>query len=52
MDWDTKLHGKGSTVRCLLSEVYEKAGTLKHWGLIRMICGMLRMKVEELDAVS
>ncbi|XP_056586686.1 phosphorylase b kinase regulatory subunit alpha, skeletal muscle isoform isoform X3 [Triplophysa dalaica] len=50
MDWDTKLHGKGSTVRCLLSEVYEKAGTLKHWGLIRMICGMLRKKVEELDA--
>lgn len=52
MDWDTKLHGKGWTVRRLLSDLYEKAGMLKHWGLIRMICGMLRKKVEELDAVS
>uniref|UniRef100_A0A671NHH9 Phosphorylase b kinase regulatory subunit n=1 Tax=Sinocyclocheilus anshuiensis TaxID=1608454 RepID=A0A671NHH9_9TELE len=50
MDWDTKLHGKGWTVRRLLSDLYEKAGNLKHWGLIRMICGMLRKKVEELDA--
>lgn len=52
MDWDTKLHGKGWMVRRLLSDLYEKAGSLKHWGLIRMICGMLRKKVEELDAVS
>uniref|UniRef100_A0A673H0I8 Phosphorylase b kinase regulatory subunit n=1 Tax=Sinocyclocheilus rhinocerous TaxID=307959 RepID=A0A673H0I8_9TELE len=50
MDWDTKLHGKGWTVRRLLSDLYEMAGNLKHWGLIRMICGMLRKKVEELDA--
>uniref|UniRef100_A0A8C1I455 Phosphorylase b kinase regulatory subunit n=1 Tax=Cyprinus carpio carpio TaxID=630221 RepID=A0A8C1I455_CYPCA len=50
MDWDTKLHGKGWTVRRLLSDLYESAGNLKHWGLIRMICGMLHKKVEELDA--
>ncbi|KAJ8405833.1 hypothetical protein AAFF_G00312700 [Aldrovandia affinis] len=49
MDWDTKLHGRGSTVRKLLYELFEKAGTLRHWGLIRMISGMLRKKVEELD---
>lgn len=51
MDWDTRLHGKGSTVRSLLTELYEKAGELKHWGLIRMTSGMLRKKVEELDSV-
>nr|XP_009293853.1 phosphorylase b kinase regulatory subunit alpha, skeletal muscle isoform-like isoform X1 [Danio rerio] len=50
IDWDTKLHGIGWPVRRLLSDLYEKAGSLKHWGLIRMICGMLRKKVEELDA--
>uniref|UniRef100_UPI0037E93D24 phosphorylase b kinase regulatory subunit alpha, skeletal muscle isoform isoform X2 n=1 Tax=Semicossyphus pulcher TaxID=241346 RepID=UPI0037E93D24 len=50
MEWDTRLHGKGSTVRSLLSDLYEKAGELKHWSLIRMISGMLRKKVEELDS--
>ncbi|XP_059210651.1 phosphorylase b kinase regulatory subunit alpha, skeletal muscle isoform isoform X3 [Centropristis striata] len=50
MDWDTQLHGKGSTVRVLLTDLYEKAGELKHWSLIRMISGMLRKKVEELDS--
>ncbi|XP_029310752.1 phosphorylase b kinase regulatory subunit alpha, skeletal muscle isoform isoform X2 [Cottoperca gobio] len=50
MEWDTQLHGKGSTVRSLLSHLYEKAGDLKHWGLIRMISGMLKKKVEELDS--
>ncbi|KAM3590732.1 uncharacterized protein V6R79_015611 [Siganus canaliculatus] len=50
MEWDTNLHGKGSTVRSLLTDLYEKAGELKHWGLIRMISGMLRKKVEELDS--
>ncbi|XP_027894235.1 phosphorylase b kinase regulatory subunit alpha, skeletal muscle isoform isoform X5 [Xiphophorus couchianus] len=50
MEWDTQLQGKGSTVRSLLSELYEKAGDLKHWGLIRMISGMLKKKVEELDS--
>lgn len=52
MDWDTHLHGRGSTVRSLLSNLYEKAGDLKHWGLIRMISGMLKKKVEELDSVQ
>ncbi|XP_073330653.1 phosphorylase b kinase regulatory subunit alpha, skeletal muscle isoform isoform X2 [Pagrus major] len=50
MEWDTNLHGKGSTVRSLLTDLYEKAGELKHWGLIRMISGMLKKKVEELDS--
>ncbi|XP_039678591.1 phosphorylase b kinase regulatory subunit alpha, skeletal muscle isoform isoform X5 [Perca fluviatilis] len=50
MDWDTHLHGKGSTVRSLLSDLYEKAGEVKQWGLIRMISGMLKKKVEELDS--
>uniref|UniRef100_A0A8D3DGI4 Phosphorylase b kinase regulatory subunit n=1 Tax=Scophthalmus maximus TaxID=52904 RepID=A0A8D3DGI4_SCOMX len=50
MDWDTQLHGKGSTVRSLLTDLYEKAGDFKLWGLIRMISGMLRKKVEELDS--
>uniref|UniRef100_H3C860 Phosphorylase b kinase regulatory subunit n=1 Tax=Tetraodon nigroviridis TaxID=99883 RepID=H3C860_TETNG len=48
MDWDTRLHGRGSTVRSLLTELYDKAGELKHWSLIRMTSGMLRKKVEEL----
>ncbi|XP_076835748.1 phosphorylase b kinase regulatory subunit alpha, skeletal muscle isoform [Brachyhypopomus gauderio] len=49
MDWDTRLHGKGWTVKRLLGDLYEKAGSLRHWGLIRMVCGMLRRRVEELD---
>uniref|UniRef100_A0AAR2L290 Phosphorylase b kinase regulatory subunit n=1 Tax=Pygocentrus nattereri TaxID=42514 RepID=A0AAR2L290_PYGNA len=49
MEWDTQLHDKDSTVRELLLELYEKAGDLRCWGLIRMISGMLRKKVEELD---
>lgn len=51
MDWDTGLHGTGPTVRSLLGDLYEKAGELKHWGIIRLISGMLRKKVEELDSV-
>ncbi|XP_072314682.1 phosphorylase b kinase regulatory subunit alpha, skeletal muscle isoform isoform X2 [Eucyclogobius newberryi] len=50
MDWDTGLHGKGSTVQALLSDLYERVGELKHWGLIRMISGILKKKVEELDS--
>ncbi|KAM9836701.1 phosphorylase b kinase regulatory subunit alpha, skeletal muscle isoform [Aulostomus maculatus] len=50
MDWDTRLHGKGSTVRSLLTDLYEKVGELKHWGLIRMLSGILKKKVEELDS--
>ncbi|XP_061566548.1 phosphorylase b kinase regulatory subunit alpha, skeletal muscle isoform isoform X2 [Cololabis saira] len=49
MEWDTQLHGKGTTVRSLLSDLYEKAGDLKHWGLIRMISGILKKRVEELE---
>ncbi|XP_053485135.1 phosphorylase b kinase regulatory subunit alpha, skeletal muscle isoform isoform X3 [Ictalurus furcatus] len=49
LDWDTQLHGIGTTVHRLLMELYEKAGDLRCWGLIRMISGMLRKKVEELD---
>lgn len=52
MDWDTNLHGKGWTVKRLLSDLYEKAASLRHWGLIRMVSGMLRRKVEELDEVT
>lgn len=51
MDWDTHLHSKDTTVKSLLSDLYEKAGDLKHWGLLRMISGMLKKKVEELDSV-
>ncbi|XP_056298843.1 phosphorylase b kinase regulatory subunit alpha, skeletal muscle isoform isoform X2 [Pseudoliparis swirei] len=55
MDWDTGLQGPGlqgpgCTVRALLAELYERAGELKHWSLIRRISGMLRKKVEELDS--
>lgn len=49
MDWDTQLHGKVTTVKSLLVELYEKAGDLRCWDLIRMISGMLCKKVEELD---
>ncbi|XP_044196542.1 phosphorylase b kinase regulatory subunit alpha, skeletal muscle isoform isoform X1 [Thunnus albacares] len=49
-DWDTQLHGKGSTVQSLLTDLYEKAGELKHWGLVRMMSGILKKKVEELDS--
>lgn len=52
MDWDTRLRGRGSTVRALLTQLYAKAGELKHWSLIRMTSGMLRKKVEELDSVG
>ncbi|CAL8241380.1 unnamed protein product [Merluccius merluccius] len=49
LDWDTGLQGRSSTVRCLLGELYQRAGELRLWGLVRMISGMLRQKVEELD---
>ncbi|KAG7264863.1 hypothetical protein CRUP_035435 [Coryphaenoides rupestris] len=49
LDWDTGLRGRGSTVRCLLGELYQRAGAQRLWGLVRMISGMLRQKVEELD---
>ncbi|XP_023653363.1 phosphorylase b kinase regulatory subunit alpha, skeletal muscle isoform isoform X2 [Paramormyrops kingsleyae] len=49
MDWDTGLHDQDPTVRTLLTDLYQRAGDLRQWGLVRMICGMLRKKVEELD---
>ncbi|XP_076828487.1 phosphorylase b kinase regulatory subunit alpha, skeletal muscle isoform isoform X2 [Brachyhypopomus gauderio] len=49
MEWDTEVNGPGSTVHRLLLELYGKAGDLRCWGLVRVISGMLRMKVEELD---
>lgn len=52
MDWDTQVHGKGSTVKSLLVDLYQKAGDMRNWDLIRMISGMLRKKVEELDWVK
>ncbi|KAF6390634.1 phosphorylase kinase regulatory subunit alpha 1 [Rhinolophus ferrumequinum] len=49
-DWDTGLYDEGSaTVRELLTELYGKAGDIRHWGLIRCISGILRKKVEALD---
>lgn len=49
-DWDTGLHDEGTaTVRELLTELYGKAGDIRHWGLIRCISGILRKKVEALD---
>lgn len=49
MDWDTQVHGKGSTVKSLMVDLYQKAGDMRNWDLVRMISGMLRKKVEELD---
>ncbi|XP_036030114.1 phosphorylase b kinase regulatory subunit alpha, skeletal muscle isoform isoform X4 [Onychomys torridus] len=49
-DWDTELYEEGgATVRELLSELYGKAGELRHWGLIRSISGVLRKRAEALD---
>ncbi|XP_039609897.1 phosphorylase b kinase regulatory subunit alpha, skeletal muscle isoform isoform X1 [Polypterus senegalus] len=49
-DWDTELYGHpGTSVRDLLMELYNKAGAVRQWGLIRMISGMLKKKVEALD---
>ncbi|XP_059576867.1 phosphorylase b kinase regulatory subunit alpha, liver isoform isoform X3 [Alligator mississippiensis] len=48
-DWNTELNGQyGVTVRCLLNELYSKAGLNQEWGLIRYISGMLKKKVEVL----
>uniref|UniRef100_A0A8C9QKQ9 Phosphorylase b kinase regulatory subunit n=1 Tax=Spermophilus dauricus TaxID=99837 RepID=A0A8C9QKQ9_SPEDA len=49
-DWDTELYEEGgATVRELLTELYDKVGEIRHWGLIRYISGILRKKVEALD---
>lgn len=48
-EWDTKMEGQTSCkVSDLLSELYEKAGHLKQWWLVRHTAGMLRKKVEDL----
>ncbi|CAH1777077.1 unnamed protein product [Owenia fusiformis] len=48
-DWDTQIGGKaGCTVTELLKELYEKAGHLKQWWLVRHTAGMLRKRVEDL----
>jgi len=38
----------GCRVKDLLSELYEKAGHMKQWWLVRHTAGMLRKKVEDL----
>ncbi|RXM96517.1 Phosphorylase b kinase regulatory subunit alpha, skeletal muscle isoform [Acipenser ruthenus] len=49
-DWDTEYYGEpGTTVKDLLTKLYNKAGAMRQWGLIRMISGMLKKKVEALD---
>ncbi|XP_023656818.2 phosphorylase b kinase regulatory subunit alpha, liver isoform isoform X2 [Paramormyrops kingsleyae] len=47
-DWLVDLGPASVTVRCLLEELYSKAGTSKEWGLIRYISGMLHKRVEVL----
>ncbi|XP_072117004.1 phosphorylase b kinase regulatory subunit alpha, liver isoform-like isoform X2 [Mobula birostris] len=48
-DWDTNIGGQnGATVRSLLTELYNKAGQNREWGLIRYISGMLRKRIEVL----
>ncbi|RXM96193.1 Phosphorylase b kinase regulatory subunit alpha, skeletal muscle isoform [Acipenser ruthenus] len=52
-DWDTEYYGEpGTTVKDLLTKLYNKAGAMRQWGLIRMISGMLKKKVEALDEVT
>ncbi|KAM3865333.1 phosphorylase b kinase regulatory subunit alpha, skeletal muscle isoform-like [Diretmus argenteus] len=49
LDWDTRLRGKARPVRRLLDELYDVASKQRHWGLVRMISGMLKKRVEDLD---
>lgn len=54
-DWLVELSGQGQggvSVRSLLEELYEQAGSSKEWGLIRYISGILRKRVEVLAEVS
>ncbi|XP_074651762.1 putative phosphorylase b kinase regulatory subunit alpha isoform X3 [Tubulanus polymorphus] len=47
--WDTLIGGKaGCTVKDLMKELYEKAGHLKQWWLVRHTAGMLHKRVEDL----
>ena len=48
-NWDTEMEGRpGCTVKDLLSELYDKAGQVKQWWLVRHTAGMLRKRVEDL----
>uniref|UniRef100_UPI00398E8A64 phosphorylase b kinase regulatory subunit alpha, liver isoform-like isoform X2 n=1 Tax=Pristiophorus japonicus TaxID=55135 RepID=UPI00398E8A64 len=48
-DWDTNVGGHScATVRCLMTELYSKAGHNREWRLIRNISGMLRKRIEVL----
>ncbi|XP_078682698.1 phosphorylase b kinase regulatory subunit alpha, skeletal muscle isoform-like isoform X10 [Branchiostoma floridae x Branchiostoma belcheri] len=48
-DWDTKINMReGITVVMLVGELYEKAGQLKQWSIVRHMAGMLRKRVEDL----
>ncbi|XP_013379193.1 probable phosphorylase b kinase regulatory subunit alpha [Lingula anatina] len=48
-DWDTNIGGnEGVTVNDLVRELYEKAGHLKQWWLVRHTAGMLCKRVEDL----
>ena len=48
-EWDTEMDNKpGCKVKDLINELYEKAGHLKQWWLVRHTAGMLRKRVEDL----
>ncbi|XP_078602491.1 phosphorylase b kinase regulatory subunit alpha, liver isoform-like isoform X5 [Branchiostoma floridae x Branchiostoma japonicum] len=48
-DWDTKINMReGVTVVMLVGELYEKAGQLKQWSIVRHMAGMLKKRVEDL----
>ncbi|CAH1268104.1 PHKA2 [Branchiostoma lanceolatum] len=48
-DWDTKINMReGVTVVMLAGELYEKAGQLKQWSIVRHMAGMLKKRVEDL----
>lgn len=48
-EWDTNIEGRTQCkVKNLLSELYDKAGHLKQWWLVRHTAGMLGKKVEDL----
>ena len=48
-DWETQMDGcPGATVKDLIVELYEKAGHMKQWWLVRHTAGMLRKRVEDL----
>lgn len=50
VNWETNLEGpnRSCKVRDLLAELYDRAGDLKQWWLVRHTAGMLRKRVENL----